>query len=143
MNELRELSPFHFTSFHFFFSRILSTLHYGNQIRNKSVYAPCHETLYHIMRNREWRCLLRKVMCPCSMSNLTWQDFTTQTNNNCACRHRCNNYNKRRPSTTKYRKYNLKIVTQFIVTTYNLLSTNSRPRLFLHYLKVLSLHGKK
>jgi hypothetical protein len=36
------------------------------------------------------------------------QDSMIQTSNNFSCRSRCSNYNKRRLSTIKYRKYNIK-----------------------------------
>jgi hypothetical protein len=69
--------------------------------------------------------------------------FYISTNNKLACHSRCSNYKKGCSSTIKYRKYSLTIITQFIVTIHTLLSTNYTSHLSLHYLKGLSLHGKK
>ena len=95
-----------------------------------------------LIKKREWRWLIYKVMCLCSTLNLTQQDFTIQTSNNFVCHSRCSRYNNGRLSTVTCRKYNLKIIIHWTVPTCTPLCNNNTTHLFHHSL-IRRHHGKK
>ena len=95
-----------------------------------------------LIKKREWRWLIYKVMCLCSTLNLTQQDFTIQTSNNFVRHSRCSRY-KGHLSAVTCRKYSLKIIIRLTAPTCTLLCSNSTMRLFHPSLIRQSHRGEK